>query len=162
MTEIDNIKDQLRRSLDGDSWQGPSVREILDGVSAETAASHPVGGVHSIWELLLHMTAWVRAVHSRLHGQVTEISGDSDWPPVRDNSEHAWKDAIADLWRAQSELVSTLDTFTDADLSGPVPNRPYDRAHLLHGLAQHHSYHSGQMSLLKKAAQSHREGVAGR
>ena len=53
----------------------------------------------------------------------------------------------------ESELIATLRTLSDADLNGPVPNRDYDRAHLLHGLAQHHAYHAGQMSLLKRASQ---------
>jgi hypothetical protein len=39
------------------------------------------------------------------------------------------------------------------ELNAPVPNRDYDRAHLLHGLAQHHAYHAGQMALLKRALQ---------
>jgi hypothetical protein len=49
--------------------------------------------------------------------------------------------------------VGTLGTLGDAGLDGPVPNRDYDRTHLLHGLVQHHAYHAGQMSLLKRALQ---------
>ena len=151
MTKIDGIIDDLQRSLEGDAWQGPSIREILDGVTAAQAAAHPVAGAHSIWELVHHATAWVRAVHARVLGNVTELDGEADWPPVRDASERAWSGALEDLRRSQSELLATLGTLTDADLDGPVPNRDYDRAHLLSGLTQHHAYHAGQMSLLKRA-----------
>jgi uncharacterized damage-inducible protein DinB len=153
MTEMEGIVDQLRRSLEGDSWHGPSVSEILDGVTAAQAAAHPVSGAHSIWELLHHVTAWVRAVHSRVLGSATELEGEADWPPVRDTGERAWTAALEDLRRAQADLIATLGTLHDVDLRGPVPNRDYDRAHLLHGLTQHHAYHAGQMSLLKRAAQ---------
>jgi uncharacterized damage-inducible protein DinB len=150
---MEGIIDQLHRSLEGDSWQGASIREILETVTATEAAAHPVPGGHSIWELVNHVTAWVRAVHSRVLGKVWELEGEADWPPVRDTSEHAWTAAFEALRRSQSELIATLKTLNDVDLDAPVPNRDYDRAHLLHGLTQHHAYHAGQMSLLKRALQ---------
>ncbi len=153
MRGMEGIIDQLHRSLEGDSWQGASIREILEGVNAREAAAHPVPGGHSIWELVYHLTAWVRAVHSRVLGKVSELEGEADWPPVRDTSENAWAAAFEDLRRSQSELIATLKTLRDFDLNAPVPNRGYDRAHLLHGLTQHHAYHAGQMSLLKRALQ---------
>ena len=153
MRGMERIIDQLRRSVEGDSWQGASIREILEGVSAREAAAHPVPRGHSIWELVYHVTAWVRAVHSRVLGKVTELEGEADWPPVRDTSESAWTAAFEDLRRSQSALIATLATLSDVDLNAPVPNRTYDRAHLLNGLIQHHAYHAGQMSLLKRALQ---------
>jgi uncharacterized damage-inducible protein DinB len=154
MRGIEGIVDQLQRSLEGDAWQGASIREILEGVTAREAAAHPIRGGHSMWELVCHLTAWVRAVHSRVLGKVAEPEGDADWPPVRDTSEHAWTAAFEDLRRSQSELMATLKTLGDRDLNLPVPNRDYDRAHLLHGLIQHHAYHAGQMSLLKRASRA--------
>jgi uncharacterized damage-inducible protein DinB len=150
---MEGIIDQLHRSLEGDSWQGASIREILTSVTAIDAAAHPIPGGHSIWELVYHVTAWVRAVHLRVLGKVTELQGEADWPPVYDTSEKAWTTAFEDLRRSQSELIATLKTLSDVDLNAPVPNRDYDRAHLLHGLAQHHAYHAGQMALLKRALQ---------
>ena len=67
--------------------------------------------------------------------------------------------SLEDLRRSQSELIATLRTLSDADLNGPVPNRDYDRAHLLHGLVQHHAYHAGQMSLLKRALEHRAKGT---
>ena len=154
MTGTKGIIDQLHRSVEGDSWQGQSIREILDGVNAREAAAHPVPGGHSIWELVHHVTAWVRAVHSRVLGKITELEGEADWPPVRETGEKAWAHAFEDLRRSLEELITTLESLSDADLNGPVPNRDYDRAHLLHGLAQHNAYHAGQMALLKRALQN--------
>ena len=153
MRGMEGIVDQLHRSLEGDSWQGASIREILEGVTAREAAAHPVPGGHSIWELVYHVTAWIGAVHSRVLGQVSELDGEADWPLVRDTTEDAWRVAFEHLRRVQSELIGTLRTLSDVDLNAPVPNRDYDRSHLLHGLAQHHAYHAGQMALLKRALQ---------
>src|SRR5678815_841892 len=153
MRVIEGVIDEPERSLEGEPWHGASMSEILEGVSAREAAAHPVAGGHSIWELVFHVTAWVRAVHSRVQGKATEPEGESNWPSVRDTSEKAWTVALEDLRQSQSELIATLKTLSDADLSASVPSRDYDRAYLLHGLTQHNAYHAGQMSLLKVAMQ---------
>jgi len=151
MTGIAGIIDQLDRSLEGDAWHGSSIGEALDGIGAADAAAHPVPGAHSIWELVHHSTVLVRVVHARVLGRVSEPEGEADWPPVRDSSEPAWATALDDLRRSQADLVVALRSLRDEDLKGPVPNAVYDRAHLLHGLIQHHTYHAGQMALLKRA-----------
>jgi uncharacterized damage-inducible protein DinB len=153
------VIDDIHRSIEGESWHGPSIREALAGVNASDAAAHPIAGAHSIWELLLHATAWMRACNLRVRGQVTELSGEADWPPVRHPSEGAWHAAFEDLRSAESEMTATLRALRDEDLDGPVPNRPYQRSHLLHGLAQHNAYHAGQMSLLKRALEAQLKGA---
>ncbi|MGH9523318.1 MAG: DinB family protein [Terriglobales bacterium] len=159
MRGMAGVIDDIQRSIEGESWQGPSIREILEGIGARDAAAHPIADAHSIWGLLLHVTAWIHACDSRVRGNITELAGESDWPPVHDTSESAWKAAFEDLRRAEAELTATLGKLRDDDLDGPVPNRPYDRAHLLHGLAQHNAYHAGQMSLLKRALKNSKGGA---
>ena len=39
MTEIERILDQLQRAYEGNAWHGPSVREVLTGITAAQAAS---------------------------------------------------------------------------------------------------------------------------
>ena len=154
MTAIDRIVDELTRSLQGEPWHGPSMLDIIGGLNAAAASAHPVAGTHSIWEIVHHATAWVRAVHARVGGNICELEGDADWPPVREAGDEAWTAAVADLLAAQSELISTLRTLRMTDLASITPNRDYDIEHLLRGLIQHHAYHAGQMALLKRALQS--------
>ena len=59
--ETEKIVNQLHRAFVGEAWHGPAVLEILKGVSAEQALARPLDGGHSIWELALHIEAWVRA-----------------------------------------------------------------------------------------------------
>ena len=51
--DMEILADQIRRAFRGESWHGPSVLEVLAGVSAEDAAAHPIAGAHSIWEIVL-------------------------------------------------------------------------------------------------------------
>ncbi len=54
-TERDRIVDQLKRAFEGNAWHGPSVEEVLEGVTAARAAAKPIAGVHTIWEIILHV-----------------------------------------------------------------------------------------------------------
>jgi len=151
MSKIARIINELTRALEHDPWHGPSIHDVVGDLSAAEAAAHPVSGAHSVWELVHHVTAWVRAVHTRVKGSACELEGEADWPPVRDASENAWTAARSDLDRAQSELTATLRALRDSNLTAVAPNREYDLEHLLNGLVQHHAYHTGQMALLKNA-----------
>ena len=153
-TEATRIADQLRRAVEGEAWHGPSVLETLSGVDARTAAARPIGGAHSIWEILHHITAWTRAVLRRLNGQAVKLEGADDWPPVIDTSDAAWQSGIASFRAAQQDLLAKLNSISDDQLDRQVPGKEYSNYFLLHGVIQHHLYHAGQIAILKKAGSS--------
>src|SRR5215208_2770498 len=97
MKEIKGVADQLKRAYEGGAWHGPSIKEILADVTATQAASHPIPGTHSIWEIVLHIAAWEGVVRSRLEGDYLEEPAEGDWPAVEDGSEASWKEALAKL-----------------------------------------------------------------
>jgi len=148
------LADQIRRAFDGEAWHGDSVLEILEGVDAATAAAHPIKNAHSIWELVLHIAAWDNATIVRAAGQVTQPTGDDNFPPVTDTTEAAWHEAVEHLKKTHSELVKTVAAFPDSRLSDPVPGKKpayYNFYYLFSGIVQHELYHAGQIALLKKA-----------
>lgn len=151
------IVDELRRAWDGDPWHGDPVRRILDGVTAEQAAAHPLPGAHGIWEIVLHMTAWTREVARRVRDRVAREPEHGDWPAVPGGGEEEWRVAVDALARAHAELVAAAEEFPPAELEqvmGDARDRPLGAgvtyAVMLHGLAQHHAYHAGQIALLRK------------
>ena len=97
MTEIDRILDLLKRAFEGHAWHGPSVREVLAGVTAEQAHARPVPNGHTIWELVRHIAVWEDVGRRRLKGDRAQIkiSSTEDWPPPEDTSEAAWESALA-------------------------------------------------------------------
>jgi hypothetical protein len=62
MNRVHEFLDQSRRILDGDPWYGAAIMEVLEGITHQQAAARPIPGAHNIWELVLHMTGWVREV----------------------------------------------------------------------------------------------------
>jgi len=153
MTEATRIADQLRRAFGGEAWHGDSVFEILDGVTAAQAAAHPIKNAHSIWELVLHISAWDGAVLRRIGGVAVELSDAENFPQVTDASETAWRTALARVRRVHEELVEAVATLPESRLYEMVPGKEgahYTFYYMLHGVAQHELYHAGQIALLKK------------
>src|ERR1700694_6011762 len=99
MTEIERILDQLKRAYEGSAWHGPSVREVLAGVTAQQAHARPLQNAHSIWELVHHIAVWENVGRRRLEGDRAEIniSSPADWPPADEVSDAAWRDPARSL-----------------------------------------------------------------
>lgn len=155
MSETARLADQIRRAFDGDAWHGDSVVEILKGVDAKMAAAHPIKNAHSIWELLLHIAAWDGAVVTRAAGTAIQLTGEDNFPPVKDTSDAAWANAIEHAKHTHSELVQTVAAFPESRLQEQVPGKTqnyYNFFYLFSGIVQHDLYHAGQIALLKKAA----------
>jgi uncharacterized damage-inducible protein DinB len=151
MSEIKRIGDQLRRAYEGGAWHGPSVKELLSDVTAEQAAARPFAGAHSIWEIVLHISAWEDGVRRRLSGDRAELSTEEDWPPVSDTSEAAWRRTLETLEANHLRLREALKGLDDARLNEPIVEGMSSVYGTLHGVIQHSLYHAGQIALLKRA-----------
>jgi uncharacterized damage-inducible protein DinB len=158
MSETKRIADELQRAYDGDAWHGPALRAVLDGVDASTATERPVSSAHTICELVLHLTAWTREVARRLRSGTARDPEDGDWPERRVTTPAEWDAVRAALDSAHAELVSAISTLTEAQLDDrigdardPALGSGVSLYVTLHGLVQHHAYHAGQITLLKKA-----------
>jgi uncharacterized damage-inducible protein DinB len=152
MNECQRIADQLRRAMEGDAWHGPALRELLQSVSSEMAAGLPIRGLHSIWEIVLHIAAWTEAVRRRLHGDPARLTPEEDWPAVSSPTEQSWKAALDRLAQAQQSLVDEVASLSPERLDEPIVPGMSSVYVTLHGVVQHHLYHAGQIALLKKAA----------
>lgn len=158
MGEIDRIAGQLQRAFNGDAWYGPSVRAALEGVDARRAAERPEPTAHTICEIVLHMTAWTREVTRRLRAGTAQDPADGDWPTATVATDDDWSGIVAALDGANEELVQVISALDNGQLEeriGEVRDRALgsgvSRYETLHGLIQHHVYHAGQISLLKKS-----------
>jgi uncharacterized damage-inducible protein DinB len=148
--------------MDGDPWYGSAIARILERVDASGAAAHPVKGAHSIWELVLHMTAWLNEVRRRLDGGTHGEPSEGDWPPVGATTPEAWKRALSSLRRAHADLGQALATTDDGSLARQVSGGQVDAAgkpvslyQTVIGILQHDTYHAGQIAILKNAGGDH-------
>jgi DinB superfamily len=155
-TECNRIAYQLASTLNGEAWYGDSLREILNGITAEQARAHPIPNAHSIWELVLHVEAWCKLAIGAVQGTPippwASMPKELDWPPVAGTSEQAWQGAVTSLFSAHLRFVDAIKEFGDERLEATVPGRTYDFYRLFQSMTQHAVYHAGQISLLKKMA----------
>ena len=153
MTEIERILDQLKRAYEGSAWHGPSVHEVLEGITAAQAHARSVQSAHSIWELVHHIAVWENVGRRRLSGDRApiDISSPEDWPPADDTNEAAWEQAKAALDRGHQALVEAIARLPDSRLYEPIFEGMSTVYVTLHGVIQHDLYHAGQIAMLKKA-----------
>jgi uncharacterized damage-inducible protein DinB len=158
MSESVTLADQVARIHAGDPWYGDPVTKVLEGVSAKDAAAHPIRGAHSIWELVLHLTTWVKEVGRRLESGVWNEPEDGDWPEPSEPTEANWRAALERLSSAHTALERTIRQLSATQLDAQIGTER-DRAlgtgvtrrETIHGILQHDAYHLGQISLLKRA-----------
>ncbi len=154
--EVSRLIDEFERAIDGDAWHGDPVMAVIARASFGKADAKPADA-HSIREIVRHMTAWTREVHRRMNGAPAGEPLDGDWPPAQAKGEAAFRAEVDALKAAHQALLADLRTLTDAQLFEPI-NDPRNRETgagvtryvLLHGLSQHHAYHSGQIAILAK------------
>jgi len=151
LQETQRLEDQLNRSFRGEAWHGPSLEELLQDVSHECAAARPLPNVHSIWEIVLHITCWIDAVRRSLEGERVDVSAAQDWPDAGEPGEARWQMALGNLEGAHEKLRGAIMALDPARLDERVPGKPYSIYFMLQGAIQHNLYHAGQIALLKKS-----------
>lgn len=147
MQETARICQQMKQMVYGEAWHGPTLCEVLDGVTAEIAAAKPISGFHSIWELLGHLTVIQEMMCERI-----AVGADSQdqWPATPEPTEAAWQQAIDRFKSAEDRLRQAVAALSDDRL--PLLWRPGASSmyNNLHGNIQHTAYHIAQIGLLKK------------
>ena len=151
MTEVERILDQLKRAYTGEAWHGPAVAEILTGTTAQQAATHPFNEAHSIWEIVLHIAAWMQACRRRLEGDRAQLTDAEDWPRVISSDDPAWQAAKEAMTEAYDQLLSSISLLDDSRLNQPIIEGLSSVYVTLHGVIQHTLYHAGQIAIMKKA-----------
>jgi uncharacterized damage-inducible protein DinB len=150
-TEGERIAIEIGNALAGDAWHGPSLNELLEGVTPEDAVQRPITSAHNIWELVLHITSWANIARRRLTGGKVEPEEGEDWPVPGPVSEASWAGARSALARSHERLREVVAKLSDDELLRNVPKGERSVANMLHGVTQHDAYHGGQIAIIKKA-----------
>src|SRR5687767_7550623 len=116
MREVDRIVEQMRLAFEGGAWHGPAVLEVLRDVDALKASAQPVPDAHSIWELVLHLSATQAILIRRIHGEDVGLSDDDFWEPAPQPTDDNWQGALERLSRQERELRAAVAAFPEDKL----------------------------------------------
>jgi uncharacterized damage-inducible protein DinB len=156
-SDLEALRQDLHKVYDGNPWHGSSITSVLKGIDEDVAARRSIPRAHTIWELVLHMTAWTAEVASRVRGEPAK-SPPEDWPAARfGGGAPAWKAAKDDLAAAQKEIEAAAAALKEDDLVRWIENHQGTSCTVgtvIRGLLQHHTYHQGQITILKRAAET--------
>ena len=160
MSRAKRLAGQIERTVTGPMWHGPALIDVLEGVTADLARNRPVPGAHSIWELVLHVTAWAEIARQRVNGQATgDPAPEQNWPPVSASDPTSgsdpggdWALAVERLGESHRHLAADTRQLDDERLDALVPGLDHTVSVLLHGVVEHGTYHGGQIALLRRAA----------
>lgn len=160
--ELTLLLHALDTAFDRKAWHGPTLKGVLRGVNASTAAWVPAPGRNSIWGLVLHCAYWKHRVAAHLAKALTGVRGvrleDHDYPFPRTPSHMPAlpTPATPKAWKTDLRLLNASHRAL-RDLATRVPaarlrrkRGKYAPTELLQGIASHDLYHAGQMSLLKR------------
>jgi uncharacterized damage-inducible protein DinB len=148
MNELNRIAETLRNTFEKNAWHGPSVKETLKNINAESAVKR-LPNTHSIIELVAHMTAWRIFTILKLKGDTSyKVTDDLNFPLSAD-----WKNVFERLEESQRQILDAIASFPPERLSEIVPHEGYKYTFytLLQGIIHHDLYHTGQIALIKKA-----------
>ena len=164
MSRAKRLSKHIERTVTGPMWHGPALLELLEGVTSARALARPTPAAHTIWELVLHITAWCDIATQRIKGQATgDPAPEQDWPAVSGTPgsdpksgpgpapDPAWQLAVERLADCHRRLAADARVMDDEQLDALVPGLDYTVSVLLHGIIEHGTYHGGQIALLKKA-----------
>jgi uncharacterized damage-inducible protein DinB len=161
-TDLEALRRDLAAVYSGDPWHGSSITKVLEGIDADTAALRSIPHAHTILELVLHMASWTREVSSRVAG--ADAKDPVDWPEPRfGGGAAAWEAAKRDLGTAHAELEKEVAKLKADDLLRWIGDQRDPKAGtglpvgtVIRGLLQHHTYHQGQIAILRRAAETKR------
>ena len=149
--------DQLHRAFDGDPWHGPSIVNLLAGITVKQAMAAPPGGVQSIAAIVAHMTSWVAEVTRRLTGHAAADPIEGDWPIPRATDREGWAAMHLELAEAMAKLTEVVAGFPQArwgdkvgDTRTPALGTGVTYEQTVLGVVQHLAYHGGQIAILRK------------
>ena len=155
MTRAERLAKHIHRTVKGPMWHGPALARVLEGVTHEQAAAKPIAAAHSIWEIVLHVSAWAEIAGARIKGErLADPAAEEDWPRVGAAGPDAWRAALERLAESHRRLAADVRALGDEALDAKVGELDYAADVLLHGVVEHGTYHGGQIMLLRKASAS--------
>jgi uncharacterized damage-inducible protein DinB len=127
------------------------LENILDGLTHEQACSQAIDENRSSWETLYHMVYWQDCFVEVIRGHDVDMAEavKEHWPSPDRMMEEEWSELVE---RFKEGLVVVLGLLSHVDLSSPLKTlkgAPTLKAFI--SLAQHNSYHIGQIVVLRRA-----------
>lgn len=161
---IKHILQQLVDIQHTRTWIGSSYDSMLKGVEDDLVFVRPIPGLHSIADIISHLTLWRTEALLKVKtgkGSKTDES-EENWLPEEKLRAKGWTRIKAEYDNSLPELIELLkdkeDSFLDQEYYDPDFKRHYPYSFLLNGMLHHDTYHLGQLGIIIKFLKSNTTG----
>lgn len=153
---IGDLVSQMTEIQNGKPWIGSNFSEKTITVSEKLFFKRPLKDMHSVAEIISHLTTWRRETLLKLKTGTGNLTDDhpSNWKDPDELKSLGRSKILEDYDKSLSEILEQLDgksdgflqdTYYDADFKGT-----YTYAWLLQGMLHHDIYHLGQIGYIVK------------
>lgn len=153
---IDHTIQQLLEVQNGKLWMGDTFQKKIDSITEEEAFLRPLPTLHSVAELMAHLTAWREDAILKITNGKGRLTDDSEknWPDNNALKKIGWNKLIQDYQDSLSDLIDLLRDKEDPFLAKQYYDQDfkgqYDYSFVINGMLHHDLYHLGQMGIVIK------------
>jgi hypothetical protein len=153
---INHIIQQLQEVHNGKLWMGDTFQQKIKSVTSDEAFMRPLPNLHSVAELIAHLTAWRKDAILKIKdgkGQLFD-SDPSNWMPNLELKEIGWSQLIQEYEGSLNAIIDLLQSKNDGFLEEQYQDQDYkgyyEYSFLINGLLHHDLYHLGQLGIIIK------------
>lgn len=149
---IKGIIRQLQDNLDGNNWLDESFKKKIEGIDEKLVFYRPIPEVHSVAELIGHITIWRTESMKKLQGIESSLTMESpeNWRTNEELRKIGWQKLKSDLFSSQIDLINMIKNRTDKYLEQNHYAPGYSYHYIIEGLIHHDIYHLGQLGITLK------------
>ena len=147
---------QLKEMHHGKPWIGSTFTRKLNLVDAEDFFKRPCKDLHSVAEIISHLTLWRQEAILKIKTGAGSKTDDCEenWPSNDKLKARGWESIKLSYDESLSELIELLQDKSDAFLTEEYYDTDYKGYYsynwLLNGMTQHDAYHLGQLGIIIK------------
>ncbi|MCK8521045.1 DinB family protein [Aquimarina sp. D1M17] len=160
-TLINHIIEQFVEIQSGKIWIGSSYNIKLSTVDENLVFINPIQGLHSIAEIISHLTLWRKETILKIKtgkGSKTDDC-EENWLPNHKLKLLGWEYIISEYNKTLNELIDLLqsknDDFLDNEYYDTDFKGNYKYSFVIKGMIHHDLYHLGQIGIIIKYLKEH-------
>jgi len=153
---IEDLIDQFREIQEGKVWIGTNFDKKLDSINENNAFTRPHKNLHSIAEIMAHLTVWRKETILKINtgkGSITDAS-EKNWLTNDQLKATGWMEIKSEYRNSLNEMIELLqnkeddflkETYYDIDFKDYFEYR-----FVIYGMLHHDIYHLGQLGIISK------------
>lgn len=153
---IENIIQQYQDVQNSKLWIGSTFTSKLNQVDESLVFTRPIEGLHSIAEIISHLTLWRKETILKIQtGQGSKTDDcEENWLSNDKLKPLGWQHLKSEYDKSLTELIDLLKSkddkflnqlYYDTDFKGDYPY-----SFVLYGMLHHDLYHLGQLGIIIK------------